>query len=91
MSVIEGWYQVGPDGHMPYVAAELPPGYWVHLSEAGAIGAIQEQMPEELGGPAPAGAAVPSSEVAALEAEASALQVEINRVAQQEQPQVNGG
>ncbi len=100
MSNIEGWYQVAPDGHVPLVAAELPPGYWVHLSEAGAIGAIQEQMPEEIGGPVAAPAPVPAQEtegaqIAALEAEGAMLreaqQSEANQVDQAEAPPVNGG
>ncbi len=98
MSDIEGWYQVAPDGHVPLVAAELPPGYWVHLSEAGAIGAIQEQMPEEIGGPVAAPAPAQETEgeqIAALEAEGAVLQEaqqsEANQVDQAEVPPVNGG
>ncbi len=40
MSIEAGWYEVDENGHVPYVAAELPPGHQVLLDAAGNIGAI---------------------------------------------------
>lgn len=40
MSIEAGWYEVDESGHVPYVAAELPPGHRVLLDAAGNIGAI---------------------------------------------------
>ena len=58
-----GWYEVDESGHVPYVAAELPPGHQVLLDAAGNIGAI---VPVE----------APQSERAASESEAQQQQEE---------------